>query len=233
MSQRFGVWCLVFWGVTAAATCPDLARLEPHITFLSKQPGALGEAYQRLGSVITSACVQHCVEQLIKQQSLECLCCFWHCFKDELGNDVCALREFAFVLFAAYRSLIDHEVELSAKCTRGSVWTDIIELCIKLDAIPVDRLISLLDECFRLYKKLLEAHPVPADTPLATWQDWASCYWWATLTTGVFLVTLYLKWKLAHHARPDLPGGSMYTGATPLQSSIVSTVPVLRPARHL
>lgn len=128
-----------------------------------------------------------------------CLRSFWKTHQEQVLSYETPCREFVFLLVALYHNLACAKTA----SLRGIPWLSLAALYMRLQAIPLNKLFDILDECLSYYQSILNDYGTPHQ-PAASLTDWFIDYWWLpTLMVGMATVT-FVRWRRAHQAKKSI-----------------------------
>lgn len=178
--------------VTKLATA---ALVERHVSFLVEQRvEKKNSSFYFVFSGFKCREVEFCRLAIHDKGSLDPLMWTWRKHRDTILNDTFALREFTVLLVMVYQNLILH-----VDGRRDIPWFGLISLYMKLNAIPLQKLFDVLEECLVRYQIIFEDYSNGSlfhDSLI----EWFQENWW--LPTAIFTMATvsFLRWLRGRHA---------------------------------
>lgn len=170
-------------------------RIAGHVFFLAAHSALADTKNLILPTLFTESLVKQLTDQ-IYTNGTSCLRAFWTEHQEQILTRELSCREFIFLLIALYHNLA---------CTktaslRGIPWLSLAALYMRLQAIPLNKLFDILDECLSYYQAILNDYGTPAE-PAPSLSDWLIDYWWLPAFMVGMTVAAFARWLRAHQAQ--------------------------------
>ncbi len=192
---------------TASIFCGPLAKLptagliERHVSFLVEQKiEKRSSGFYFVFSGFKCREVEFCRLAIHDKGSLAPLMWTWRKHRDIILNDALALREFSVLLIMVYQNLIFHVDK-----RRDIPWFGLISLYMKLNAIPLQKLFDILEECLIRYQIIFEDYSSGSlfhDSLI----EWFQENWWLPTAVFTMATVAFFRWFRGKHVSPFFEG---------------------------
>lgn len=173
-------------------------RIATHVYYLAAHSALTETKKLTLPSLFTDSLVRDLTDRVYRDGTI-CLRDFWKTEQEQVLSHETTCREFVFLLIALYHNLACSKTA----SLRGIPWLSLAALYMRLQAIPLNKLFDILDECLSYYQSIINDYGTPHQPP-ASLTDWILDYWWLpTLMAGMAIAT-FVRWKRAHQTKKFL-----------------------------
>lgn len=163
-------------------------RIAHHVHFLAAHVSLADSNRLILPSFFLHPITRELVE-VIGQGGASHLRDFWKREGEYVLNTDVLCREFIFLLVALYHNLACSRT----RSLRGIPWLSLAALYMRINAIPLNKLFDILDECLAHYQSLLQEYSVQTEST-ETLAEWFTENWWLpAIMLGMAAATL-VRW---------------------------------------